>query len=88
MKCDASSLEERFFGSATVGERGQVVIPADARKKLGIQPGDKLLVLMDPAEVGLHFVKLDSLRGKFADFITMLEQFETVAAEHLAEKAE
>ena len=32
------------FGSATVGEKGQVVIPAEARRKLGIQKGDKLLV--------------------------------------------
>jgi AbrB family looped-hinge helix DNA binding protein len=32
-----------FYGSVKVGERGQVVIPADARDKLGIKPGDKLL---------------------------------------------
>ncbi len=33
-----------FFGSATVGERGQIVIPAQARQRLGIKPGDKLLI--------------------------------------------
>ncbi|HDZ59471.1 MAG TPA: AbrB/MazE/SpoVT family DNA-binding domain-containing protein [Actinobacteria bacterium] len=33
-----------FFGSATVGERGQIVIPADARQKLDIRPGDKLMI--------------------------------------------
>ena len=32
------------FGSATVGEKGQFVIPAPARRKLGIEKGDKLLV--------------------------------------------
>ncbi len=33
-----------YFGSATVGERGQMVIPADARKALGIEPGDKMVI--------------------------------------------
>ena len=32
-----------LFGSATVGERGQIVIPAEARQKLDIKPGDKLV---------------------------------------------
>ena len=37
-------LREEFYGAVTLGERGQVVIPAQARKELGIEPGDKLLV--------------------------------------------
>lgn len=32
------------YGSTTVGEKGQVVIPADARRKLGIEKGDRMLV--------------------------------------------
>lgn len=34
-----------FFGSATVGERGQIVLPIELRKKIQIQPGDKLIVM-------------------------------------------
>ncbi len=37
--------EQLFYGTTTVGERGQVVIPVEAREKLGIKAGDKLLVL-------------------------------------------
>lgn len=33
-----------FYGTTTVGERGQIVIPAQARKHLGIKKGEKLLV--------------------------------------------
>lgn len=33
-----------FYGAATVGERGQIVIPADARKAYGIEFGDKVMV--------------------------------------------
>ena len=35
------------FGTAKVGDRGQIVIPKDARIFYGIQPGDTLLVLGD-----------------------------------------
>ncbi|MGP3971252.1 AbrB/MazE/SpoVT family DNA-binding domain-containing protein [Streptomyces sp. 6N223] len=49
-----------FYGAVTVSERGQVVIPAQARRDLGIEPGDKLLVLADPKE-GLALVKIDQL---------------------------
>ena len=34
----------KFYGATTVGERGQVVIPAEARRDLGLAPADKLLV--------------------------------------------
>ena len=35
---------EKFFGSTTVGERGQVVIPSEAREQMGLKQGEKLLV--------------------------------------------
>ena len=41
-------LEEAFMGAVTVGERGQVVIPAEAREALGIEAGDKLLAFSPP----------------------------------------
>lgn len=36
-----------IFGTATVGERGQIVIPARARKIFDIKPGDGLIVIGD-----------------------------------------
>ena len=36
-----------FFGSVLVGERGQIVIPKEARDKFNINAGDKLLLLGD-----------------------------------------
>ena len=38
---------KKFYGSVTVSERGQIVIPAEARKDFGIEVGEKLLVLGD-----------------------------------------
>lgn len=36
-----------MFGTVTVGEKGQIVIPAKARKIFHIRPGDSLVVLGD-----------------------------------------
>lgn len=35
---------EQFYGTTTLGEKGQVVIPAQARQTMGIKKGEKLLV--------------------------------------------
>jgi AbrB family looped-hinge helix DNA binding protein len=37
-------MHKKFYGSTTVGERGQVVVPAEAREALGLEKGEKLLV--------------------------------------------
>ena len=44
--------KQRVFGTAKVGDRGQIVIPKEARELFGIHPGDTLLILGDP-ETGL-----------------------------------
>ena len=36
---------KRVFGTAKVGDRGQIVIPKEARDLFNIQPGDTLLIL-------------------------------------------
>ena len=36
---------KRVFGTAKVGDRGQIVIPKEARELFGIQPGDTLLIV-------------------------------------------
>jgi len=60
---DKCSFEDNFHGSVTVGERGQIVIPAEARRKFRIETGDKLLVFSHPAGGGLLLAKVDALEG-------------------------
>jgi len=38
----------KAYGSATVGERGQFVIPAELRRVLKIKSGDQLMVFAKP----------------------------------------
>ena len=35
----------RVFGTAKVGDRGQIVIPKEARELFNIRPGDTLLII-------------------------------------------
>ena len=42
------SKQQRVFGTAKVGDRGQIVIPKEAREFFGIEPGDTLLILGKP----------------------------------------
>ena len=44
------------FGIVTVGEKGQVVIPAKARKVFNIKQGDRILVLGDEGQ-GIAMIK-------------------------------
>ena len=46
-----------IFGVVKVGDKGQIVIPRDARKVYGINPGDSLLVLGD--EKGMALLKTE-----------------------------
>ena len=41
------SLEGKYAWTATVGEKGQIVIPKQARVLFNIKPGDTLLLLGD-----------------------------------------
>ena len=54
--------EDFLLGTVTVGERGQIVIPAEARKKFDIQPGEKLLMMSHPNGQGLMFMRVGAIR--------------------------
>jgi AbrB family looped-hinge helix DNA binding protein len=57
-----SENENRIYGTVKVGDRGQVVIPAEARKDLKIKPGDILLVMSGKHRRGIYMVKADVMR--------------------------
>jgi AbrB family looped-hinge helix DNA binding protein len=46
-----------IFGVVKVGDKGQIVIPKDARKVYDIKPGDSLMMLGD--ERGIALLKTD-----------------------------
>ncbi len=54
-------MQKRLYGTATVGTKGQIVIPADAREELNIQPGDRLYVLGSMHGSGVVLLKEDMI---------------------------
>ena len=42
-----------IFGVVKVGERGQIVIPKEAREQYGIKPGDSLMMLGDQKGIAM-----------------------------------
>ena len=71
------NLEECFVGTVTIGERGQIVIPAEARKKLGLQSGERLMVIIHPSEEGLVLLKIEAMRDMLNKMTLGLNIIET-----------
>ncbi len=69
-------LKDHFYGAATVGERGQIVIPVEARKKYHIETGDKILIMGAPHEKGLMLVKIDAMREFMLTLLSDLQHLE------------
>lgn len=61
-----------FYGTSTVGERGQIVIPSEARHKLKISSGDKF-VFFSHGQV-LHLIKADVWRKCLKKSTKILKQ--------------
>jgi len=80
---EQTGLTSHFMGAATVGERGQVVIPAEARERLDIKPGDKLLVFVHPAGWGVAFAKFDRMQQAQQELENVL-----ATMRHLSEAAD
>ena len=59
---------KRVFGTARVGDRGQIVIPKEARELFNIRPGDTLLILGEP-DTGLVVSRPEVLNNLANEFL-------------------
>ena len=53
---------KHIFGICKIGERGQIVIPVEARKVFGLKAGDSLILLGDEKK-GMALVKAEIFEG-------------------------
>ncbi len=74
------STEDPFtplLTTATVGTKGQIVIPLEARARLGIKPGDKVVVMMRDRHAAVVLPMegmsrwLDKMTADFAELKTL-----------------
>ena len=74
--------QDKFYGTTTIGTKGQVVIPANARKELNLKPGDQLVVMGKFNRV-LGLMKTEDMSG----FVkTIMKNLEGTGMENLAKK--
>lgn len=68
---------KKFYGSITVSERGQIVIPVEARKDFDIRTGDKLLVFGD-FEKGLGIATIDIMQRTISGTAEFFREIEPI----------
>jgi AbrB family looped-hinge helix DNA binding protein len=51
-----------IFGTVKVGERGQIVIPKEAREMFEISPGDLLMIVGNTRMGGIGIIKADNMK--------------------------
>jgi AbrB family looped-hinge helix DNA binding protein len=72
---------KRLYGTATVGTKGQIVIPADAREELDIKAGDRLYVVGSPQGKVVAFIKEEQLEVFIDRLNTQVEDFEKLRSQ-------
>jgi len=71
----------KCFGSAVVGPKGQVVIPVNARKELGIGTGDTLLAFDVFKGQALLFLKTEAVEQMLGMMSERMARFEKMMAD-------
>jgi len=75
----------KFYGTVVVGERGQIVIPAEARHDMEIIAGDKLIILNGLQGNGLMIIKRETvsqfLSKSMENMSSFQSQFESILKE-------
>ena len=66
-------MKNKYIGISKVGEKGQIVIPKEAREMFDIKPGDSLLVLCDKKK-GIAILKSDVIESNIDDIIKTKEK--------------
>ena len=67
---------KHIFGTAKVGEKGQIVIAKEARTLFGVQPGDTLLILGDE-QMGIIVTKPEVIRQAALEIFERMKKDET-----------
>jgi AbrB family looped-hinge helix DNA binding protein len=82
MKQENKHVVGKCFGSTVVGPRGQMVIPAEARKYLGINMGSKLLAFSQFHGRGIVLVKTEDVEDLLNTMSHHLDEFSRLLREN------
>jgi len=69
--------QKKLYGTATIGTKGQIVIPAKAREELGLQAGQELFVVGAGETKVLVLLPSESIEGFIQHLNLQIEQFDS-----------
>jgi len=63
---------KNIWGSVTLGDRGQIVIPKPARDKFALKAGDRLIVASD--EIGIALLPAEEFESRMREFMAAISE--------------
>lgn len=63
------------MGIAKISRNGQIVIPAEIREAMGIEPADRFLVVSEGEEIVLRRIRKTSRRKELLDLLELSEKY-------------
>lgn len=63
---------KNIWGSVTIGERGQIVIPKAARDKFSLKGGDRLIIVSN--ETGIALVPAEYFENRMRELMEMITE--------------
>lgn len=63
----------KILGTATLNEKGQLVIPVEARNSLGLTAGSKVVIMSSPYRPALVLLKAEEVEAMVKDLANALD---------------
>jgi AbrB family looped-hinge helix DNA binding protein len=63
----------KIVGTATLNDKGQLVIPVEARNELGLTPGSRVVIMSNPERPALTLIKSEVLETMVRDLNEALD---------------
>ena len=73
--------DKKLYGTATVGSKGQLVIPIEARDEIGINVGDRMYVIGSVETGSISLLSEDKLKGYIDKMNLQVESFRALTGE-------
>jgi AbrB family looped-hinge helix DNA binding protein len=64
----------KILGTATLNDKGQLVVPAEARADLGLKAGSKVVIMRSPDKPALILLKAEEVEAMIKDMANALEE--------------
>jgi len=63
----------KILGTATLNEKGQLVIPVEARNSLGLSAGSRVVIMSNPQRPALTLLKAEDVESLVRDMSDALD---------------